>query len=170
MDATAQDAFAEYVTARTPALLRLGTLLAGSPADGEELVQAALVRTYRAWPRVQASDPDRYVRQVMLNLQRNRWTRLLRREAVTDAPPDAQVPDGTAAVDTRAVLWPAVRALPARQRAVLVLRYYEGLTEAETAASLDCSVGTVKSQTAKALARLRGASGLREAFATEGIG
>ena len=169
MDDAAEDAFADYVTARTPALLRLGTLLAGSPADGEELVQAALVRTYRAWGRVRTADPDRYVRQVMLNLQRNRWTRLLRRESVTDSPPDTQVPDAASEVVVREVLWPAVRALPARQRAVLVLRYYEGLTEAETADLLGCSVGTVKSQAAKALAHLRATSGLREAFATEGM-
>lgn len=167
MEPAAERAFAEYVTARTPALLRLGTLLAGSPGDGEELVQAALVRTYRAWTNVRCqADPDRYVRQAMLNLQRNRWTRLLRRESVTATPPDAAVRDAAPDVVARAVLWPAVRSLPPRQRAVLVLRYYEGLTEAETASLLGCGVGTVKSQSAKALATLRGQAGLRDAFAT----
>jgi RNA polymerase sigma-70 factor (sigma-E family) len=155
---------AEFVTARMPSLLRFGLLLTGSPADAEDLVQTALARTALRWPSVRRRDhPEPYVRQAMVRLHVNRWRSVLSRERL-----HAEVPDRAAtaadmeAVDERHAVWAALAALPPRQRAVLVLRYYEDMSEAAIAATLRCSPGTVKSQAAKALRTLRERSGLRD--------
>lgn len=161
MDADAEAAFTDFVAARLPALLRLGHLLTGRPADAEDLVQTALVKTYGAWPRVQRQDaPEAYVRQVMLNTYRSWWRYRLSREVVSESIPERLTSDPS--TDERDAMWRALATLPKRQRAVLVLRYYEGLSEAETAAALGCAVGSVKSQASRGLARLRETSGLRE--------
>jgi len=144
--------FDEYVRARTPALLRIAYLLTGNAHDAEDLVQAALSQAALRWRRV--DDPEAYVRRVIYTTSVSRWRRLRARppETLTDRPPErATVPDH----DTRLVMATALRRLTPRQRAVLVLRYYEDRTEAEVALMLGVAVGTVKSQTRHALRRLR---------------
>jgi RNA polymerase sigma-70 factor (sigma-E family) len=152
-----EESFREFVAARWPALLRTAYLLTGDHARAEDLVQSALVRVHRHWARVQAASPDAYVRKVMVNLNTDWWRRLGSREqaaglaAEVDRPTSA---DAYASFELREELWAALRELPARMRATLVLRYFEDLTEAETARILGCSLGTVKSQTSRGLARL----------------
>ncbi len=148
------DSVETYVRERTPALLRYALALCGDHATAEDLVQGALARAYRHWGRI-GDDPDAYVRRAVLNAHLNRWTRLLRREAVRDVLPETASADRTSDVDDRDALWRALGTLPPRQRAVLVLRYLEGLDERATAACMGTSVGTVKSQASKALASLR---------------
>ena len=151
--------FEDFVHARSGSLLRTALLLTGqNRAEAEDLLQLALERTYRHWPRICGSDdPERYVRRILANASADRWRRLTRRPEqslpVGDAGPG--VPDHTAAVADRDYLLRALAVLPPRQRAVLVLRYFDDLSEAQTAEMLGCSLGTVKSHTARALARLR---------------
>jgi len=143
--------FDAFVRARLPDLQRFGRVLTGSGDAAADLVQDALERTLLAWPRLnERDDPVAYVRRVMVNRNISIWRRL-RRETVTEAPPDHGHRDQHRDSD----LWQAVRALPARQRAVLALRYYEDLSEAEIARVLGCSPGTVKSQAFKAMSKLR---------------
>lgn len=152
MDTEQREAFEAFARARIPALLRFGYALTGDQQQGADLVQEALARTAAAWPRVlRKDDPEGYVRRVMVNRRTTVW-RNLRREVLVAEP--TEVPYEPADPHD-ADLWAALAGLPRRQRAVLVLRYYEDLTEAQTAAVLGCSVGTVKSQNAKALAKLR---------------
>ncbi|QIG42885.1 SigE family RNA polymerase sigma factor [Nocardioides anomalus] len=152
MRADLQASFEEYVAARRPALLRTAYLLTGDHADAEDLVQTALVKVVPHWRRV-ADRPDPYVRQVLTRESVSRWRRRRWREVSTQAPPErgATGPD----LDQREALRAALGSLAPRQRAVLVLRYFEDLTEKETAAVLGVAVGTVKSQARDALARLR---------------
>ena len=144
------DAFDAFVRARLPHLLRFGRALTGSDHAAADLVQDALERTLMRWSKVTSDDPEGYVRRAMVNRSISVW-RKLGRERLTDEIPqqsyDAPSPDG--------VLLDALRQLAPRQRAVIALRYYEDLTEAQTAAVLGCSVGTVKSQASAAMARLR---------------
>ncbi|WP_395695331.1 SigE family RNA polymerase sigma factor [Nocardioides sp.] len=147
--------FEEYVAARRGALLRTAYLLTGHREDAEDLVQVALVKVVPRWSRI-ASDPEPYVRRVLVNESISRWRRRRWREVSTDDLPDGPVGgpvDGPGA--DRVALQRALARLAPRQRAVVVLRYYEDLTEAETARVLGISVGTVKSQARDALARLR---------------
>jgi RNA polymerase sigma-70 factor (sigma-E family) len=147
--------FREFFASQYARLCWLGCALTGSPAQAEELAQEALVRTWWRWRLVgRPSDPASYVRKVLVNRHRS----MLRR-AATEArslarfgPEELAVPAG----DERAmVLWQAIQALPVRQRAVLVLRFYEDRTEADVAELLGLSLGTVKSRCHRALARLR---------------
>jgi RNA polymerase sigma-70 factor (sigma-E family) len=146
--------FDAYIRARTPALLRSAYLLTGDQQRAEDLVQDALIRTHRAWGRVHDGNPDAYTRKVMYHLQISRWRRGHSLEV-----PIAQLPEAVTAVDdshvTRIALRAALARLTPKQRAVIVLRFFEDLTEVDTADVLGVTVGTVKSQTAKALARLR---------------
>jgi len=148
------DGLAELVEERGSALLATAVLLTGGRAAGEDLLQAALERLMRAWRRVEG-DREAYLRRTMYHLAVDSW-RLRRRrpEVVAAVGPPAQ-PDGTDGLDLRYALVQALGQLPPRQRAVLVLRYWEQLNEAEAAAVLGCSVGTVKSATSRGLARLR---------------
>jgi RNA polymerase sigma-70 factor (sigma-E family) len=147
-------AFREFFASEYSRLCWLGFLLTGSRAEGEELAQEALVRIWWRWRLGRRpADPARYARRVLVNRQRS----LLRRAAVearslARARPAEVPPAGT---ERAMVLWEAVQALPPRQRAVLVLRYREDLTEAEVARLLGVPVGTVKSASHRALARLR---------------
>jgi RNA polymerase sigma-70 factor (sigma-E family) len=147
-------AFREFFASEYSRLCWLGFLLTGSRAEGEELAQEALVRIWWRWRLGRRpADPARYARRVLVNRQRS----LLRRAAVearslARAQPAEVPPAGT---ERAMVLWEAVQALPPRQRAVLVLRYREDLTEAEVARLLGLPVGTVKSAGHRALARLR---------------
>ena len=141
--------FDAYVRARLPHLMRFGRALTGDEHAAADLVQDALERTLLQWSRIDR-DPEAYVRRAMVNRSISVW-RKLRRERLTDVVPERA---GTEHVQDHAV-FDALRTLPPRQRAVIALRYYEDLSEAETAAVLGCSVGTVKSQASDAIAKLR---------------
>jgi RNA polymerase sigma-70 factor (sigma-E family) len=147
--------FHDFVLARRRALLRTAWLLTGDWHAAEDLVQTALMRCYPHWRRIATDNPDGYVRRAIatahISARRRKWWG----ERPIATPPDGTANDEYETADSRHVLVAALRRLPARQRATVVLRFYEDLTEAETAAALGCSVGTVKSQTAKALAALR---------------
>ena len=142
--------FEEFVVARRDALLRTAYLLTGDHDDAEDLVQAALIKVVPKWARIQ-DGPEPYVRQVLARESVSRWRGRRWREVSTDVVPEAMQHDGT----DRIALLEDLRRLSPRQRAVLVLRYFDDLTEADTAAALGISVGTVKSHVRDALARLR---------------
>ena len=162
MDAPAREAFHAYVSARSGPLLRTAYLLTGNRADAEDLLQTALAKTFLSWDRIREREAlDAYVRRIMVNTQTSFWRRR-RPETAYDEVPDAGSPDQTGASDLHDALWQALATLPPRQRAIVVLRYYENLTEAETAQVLGVSVGTVKSTTSRALVKLRDCSGLRD--------
>ena len=164
MDDTGRDEIRHWVVARSPALLRTAYLLTGSRADAEDLLQTALAKTYLAWHRVREREAlDGYVRRVMVNTQTSFWRRRRVDERPTgDLPERGGGRDATADLDLHDALWTALAGLPRRQRAAVVLRYYEDLSEADTADVLGVSVGTVKSTTSRALARLRTDSSLRD--------
>ncbi|MBK1784424.1 SigE family RNA polymerase sigma factor [Prauserella sp. ASG 168] len=148
--------FAEFVEASLPGLLRYGHALTGNPHDAADLVQTVLEKIGSRWSHVlhKTGDPLAYVRRSMANAHISKWRRLRRENLVADIPePNAFTPTDPFEHEP---LWQALRDLPPRQRAVIVLRYYEGLSEAEIAESLGVSPGTVKSQASKAIASLRG--------------
>lgn len=150
--------FEEYVTARWAALYRTAHLISGDPAVAEDLLQATLLKVMAQWSRVRRADsPDAYVRRMLLNEllgERRRTGRRAQKAHLVPVP--APVTDPVADATTRLDLWERVQQLPPRQRAVLVLRYYEDLPEAEIAAVLGVTAGTVKSQASLALRNLRG--------------
>jgi RNA polymerase sigma-70 factor (sigma-E family) len=156
--------FAEFALARSGALHRAAYLMVGDTQLAQDLVQEALTRTYVAWPRLR--DPrnaEAYCRKAITTtaiswFRRKSWNN----ERPTDELPDPGSgglpgPEGTVA--ERDVVWRALQELPPRQRAALVLRFYEDLTEAQTAEAMGCAVGTVKSQVSSGLAKLRGRLG-----------
>ena len=148
--------FESWLVAREPALQRTALLLTGDPHSARDLVQTTLAKLYLAWDRIDDHEHvDAYARKVLINEHRSAWRRpWRRREIVTDSLPEASRPE-EGYDDAHEAVWRFVATLPPRQRAVLVLRYYEELTEAETAGVLGISVGTVKSQASRALASLR---------------
>jgi RNA polymerase sigma-70 factor (sigma-E family) len=151
-----EEEFREFVAARSAALLRTAYLLAGDWATAEDLLQTALTKTYLAWKRlgeIEAVEP--YARRVLVNTATSWWRRRWHGERPTEVLPERPAPDRLEEHLERDALWQHVKALPARQRAVLVLRFYEDMSEAQTAAMLGISVGTVKSQTSRALGALR---------------
>jgi RNA polymerase sigma-70 factor (sigma-E family) len=164
-----ETAFDEFLAARSTALLRTAILVCGaSAADAEDLVQSALEKVYRHWPRIRHDNPGAYARRVVVNtaISAARRKRILREITF------ARLPDTPARghdLDLREVLMAELRRLPARMRAVVVLRYWEDLSEAETAALLGCSTGTVKSQAARGLARIRERMDGREALVWNGM-
>ncbi|WP_133847888.1 SigE family RNA polymerase sigma factor [Labedaea rhizosphaerae] len=147
--------FGEFVRAALPGLLRYGHALAGNPHDAADLVQSVLEKVGVRWHTLsrKADDPIAYIRKAMANAHVSRWRRT-RKESLVAEPPDGDPATPVYAVENEP-LWRALRALPTRQRAVIVLRYYDGLSEAEIAATLGVSQGTVKSQASKAMASLR---------------
>jgi RNA polymerase sigma-70 factor (sigma-E family) len=150
--------FDEFARARMPELLRFGHALTGSPHAAADLVQDALERTMLAWSRIEnQGDPEGYVRRVMVNRNISIWRRHRRETLVLEIPEETgRRGAGAAEPPIRDLaLWNRVRALPPRQRTVIVLRYYEDLSEAQIAAIMGSSVGTVKSQASRALAALR---------------
>jgi RNA polymerase sigma-70 factor (sigma-E family) len=158
------DGFRDFVEARSPALLRSGWLLTGDWPAAEDLVQTALAAAWPRWDSLRRQDaPEAYVRKIMINTflrwRKRRWNGEI---ATGQLPETAAYVDVFALVDARQSLVAALDRLPARQRAAVVLRYFADQTEAQTAAAMGCSVGAVKSHSAKALARLRGAPGLAE--------
>jgi RNA polymerase sigma-70 factor (sigma-E family) len=151
----AHRAFEQFVRDSGPALLRTATLLTGDREQAQDLLQDALERCLRRWPRADVEYPAAYVRTTMVHLvQRRRLDRFLRRDPLPVADP-ADARDDIGGVELRQSLLAALRTLPPRRRAVVVLRYWEGYPEAECAALLGCSVGTIKSQAARGLASLR---------------
>jgi RNA polymerase sigma-70 factor (sigma-E family) len=164
MDQQGKESFRSYVAARSPALMRTAYLLTGNRADAEDLLQTALAKTYLAWDRIREREAiDAYVRRVMVNTQTSWWRRRKVDEYVTDAVPETRTArDATQDLVLHDALWTALAGLPARQRAMVVLRYYEDLSEAETAQVLGVSLGTVKSTTSRALTKLRESAGLRD--------
>ena len=146
--------FDAFVIAKSQALLRTAYLLTHDEGLAEDLLQTALTKTWFAWRRIDGA-PEAYVRRVLVTTSASWWRRRWTRETPTETLPERPRPDSTERPAGDQDLWEAIGHLPPRQRAVVVLRYLEDRTETETAQLLDCSVGTVKSQCAKALAKLR---------------
>ena len=151
------EGFAAYVRARGDHPLRVAVLLTGDWHAAEDLVQASLVKLYRAWPRLDtAADPDAYLRRIMVNTHRSWWRARWRREAPAAVLPESVGGDDLAERQAvGAVVREALALLPRQQRAVLVLRYCEDLSEASVAEVLGCSVGTVKAHAHRGLRTLR---------------
>ncbi len=147
---TDRASFEEYVAERQSALLRTAYLLTGNHHDAEDLVQVTLMKIVPKWRRIQ-DDPEAYVRRVLVNESVSRWRSRRWREVSRAEVPDSALLPGEDHTDLAA----ALRSLAPRQRAVIVLRYFEDLTEQQTAETLGIAVGTVKSQARDALARLR---------------
>jgi RNA polymerase sigma-70 factor (sigma-E family) len=148
--------FEEYAASAWPRLYRYAYLLAGNHADAEDIAQQTLIRAYRSWSRVEGSDsPAAYMRRILTNTFLSQRRPLARhRELLTDTPPEIGRMT-VAGPEDRMALWPHVKSLPPRQRAVIVLRYYEDLSEREIAYVLDCTQGNVKSTAHHALRSLR---------------
>ncbi|WP_399886539.1 SigE family RNA polymerase sigma factor [Streptomyces sp. BBFR51] len=152
--------FSSYVKARQPVLLRTARSLTANPSDAEDLLQTALTKTYVAWERIEDHRAlDGYVRRALLNTRTSQWRKRKVDEFACDELPEPEpVPGGDDPAERQALhdaMWRAIMKLPARQRAMVVLRYYEDLSEAQTAEVLGVSVGTVKSAVSRALGKLR---------------
>ena len=149
--------FEAYMAARQPGLLRTAYLISGDRHTAEDLVQTALAKLYLSWDRVHDRQVlDGYVRRIIVNEHHSLWRRAWKkRELTTDSLPDHQTVAHDHDHEQRDALWEFVQTLPRKQRAVIVLRYYEDLSEAEIAETLGISVGTVKSQASRALAAMR---------------
>jgi RNA polymerase sigma-70 factor (sigma-E family) len=172
MSTGSDEEFDGFMRGRWPAMVRLAYALTGDAGHAEDVTQAAFARAYASWGRVRrAGDPDAYVRRIVINEHRSRFRKHrvaeeLRGDLGETLGGEQQGPE------ERQALLDALRALGPRQRAVVVLRYWLDLSEAETAAALNCSVGTVKSQASRALATLRKSAaapdGTRDADIVEG--
>ncbi|MEY9908486.1 RNA polymerase sigma-70 factor (sigma-E family) [Catenulispora sp. MAP12-49] len=150
--------FHGFMVGRWPSLVRFAYGLTGDHGHAEDLAQAALAKALVAWPRVRrADDPDAYVRRILINLNRRRFRRRRVEEHLGGEAPETPAGDSpdTDRLEERMTLIPALMDLPPGQRAVVILRYWDGLTETQAAAILGCSVGNVRSQASRALARLR---------------
>ena len=154
---TTEDDFARFVRARWDSLVRTAYLLTGDRGRAEDLVQTTLVKVHRRWSHVAAESPYAYTRAALANESASWWRRRRVAESLGDVPvhADRAHGDAYAAVDARDELARAVLRLPPRMRAVIVLRYFEDLSEADTAAALGMSAGSVKSQASRGLERLR---------------
>ncbi|TMR00818.1 SigE family RNA polymerase sigma factor [Actinomadura soli] len=156
MNGTRHEEFREYVAERGTVLLRAATQLTSDRAEAEDLLQAALAKTYLAWDRIE--DPaavDGYVRRAMVNTQISWWRRRKLDVYPTDQLPDRPVDDHTGRSEMRDALGRALRHLPERQRLAVMLRYYEDMSEREIAEALGVSVGTVKSTVSRGMSKLR---------------
>ena len=157
-----EDEFRRFTAARWPGLVRTAYLLTGDLGHAEDLAQTTLIKAYRSWHRVRkVEDVDAYVRRILINANRSRFRAKRPVEFSVATLPEQQAwPDAGSDVEERDVLFAALAGLPPRQRAIVVLRYWEDLAEGEVAALLGCSVGNVKSQASRALAKLRNDAGL----------
>jgi len=165
VNASDRTQFDEFMTSRWPGLVRLAFGLTGDRWLAEDLAQTALASAYAAWWRVRlADDPDAYVRRILINASKSRFRRhrLSERPGEPDDLPDQTLADPAADVGERSALLTALAELPPRQRAVVVLRYVEDMTDAQVGALLGCSASTVRSQAARALAKLRASEQLAE--------
>jgi RNA polymerase sigma-70 factor (sigma-E family) len=149
--------FEEFVAARSARLLRAAYQLTHDWALAEDLLQSALAKAWRSWSRLSGqADPEPYVRKIIFNTYASWWRRRWNHEVPTNELPErADTSRAITGVDDRDEVWRLLGRLPKRQRAVIVLRYFEDMTEAQAADVLNCSVGAVKSQTSRALATLR---------------
>ncbi|QGN49010.1 SigE family RNA polymerase sigma factor [Micromonospora sp. WMMD558] len=156
MDEDDRARLAEFVASRTPALMRVAYLLTGDRHAAEDLFQSALARTIPKWRTLRHADPEGYLRTVMYREQVSWWRRLRRRREIALTGADEAVQqDPSGGTDVRLAMRAALRHLPPAQRTVVVLRYYEDLTETQVAEALGCTVGTVRSRTHRAVSRLR---------------
>jgi len=156
-------AFTEFVEVRSSSLFRTAYLMVGDHQLAQDLLQEALVKTLLAWPRLRDhATVEAYTRRIIVTTSISWRRRRSFHERPSDALPEAAGPDPVDALVTHDEVLAALATLPARQRAAVVLRYYEDLTEAQTAESMGCSVGTVKSQVAAGLKKLR--SSMDQAF------
>lgn len=156
MDERSGEEFREFMHGHWPSMVRLAYGLTGDQGHAEDLAQTAFAKAYASWPRVcRAGNPDAYVRKIVINENRNLFRKRRVPEQLTDRLPEQGTADATGEHADRSALIGALQKLGPRQRAVVVLRYWLDLTETEVAATLGCSVGTVKSQSARALASLR---------------
>jgi RNA polymerase sigma-70 factor (sigma-E family) len=154
--------FVDFVVARGPALQRTAFLLTRQQQSAEDLVQIALAKAWRSWGRIDGNH-EAYVRQIIVNEFASAWRRRWRGEVPTaELPEPAGQDDHADSLSTHQVLIAALATLPPRQRAVVVLRFFHDYTEAATAEAMGTSIGTVKSQTSKALATLRVSAELRK--------
>ena len=162
MDAAGDAEFSDFMHGRWAQLVRLGYGLTGDLHVAEDLAQTAFARAYASWPRVRrAADPDAYIRKIVVNANLNRFRKRRVIEDLTAAVPEvAHAGDPVGRRDDRAALMAALLQLPYGQRAVVVLRYWLDMTEAEVAGVMGCSVGNVKSQSSRALAKLRDSTAL----------
>jgi RNA polymerase sigma-70 factor (sigma-E family) len=149
-----QPSFEDFVVARSRQLQRTAYLLTRDHHLAQDLVQTTYAKVWPSWSRI-SDDPEAYVRRVMLNTYTSWWRRKWRGEMPTGELPEQGRAGGQRRIEDRAGLMAALGRLPARQRAVVVLRYFEDLSEVETARVLSCSPGNVKSQASRALAKLR---------------
>lgn len=150
-----QREFAEFFSARFDSARRIGYALCGDWGEAEEIAQAAFVRMYAHWGRVRTETADAYLRTVLTRIFLDSRRRGRARERAVAEVPDQPVPAGHEPTEERQLLLAALRRVPARQRAVLVLRFVQDLSVEQAAATLGCSTGTVKSQTARGLETLR---------------
>ncbi|WP_121252769.1 SigE family RNA polymerase sigma factor [Nocardioides ferulae] len=159
--------FGDFVAARSPALHRAAYLMVGEVSLAQDLVQEALIKTYVAWPRLRdVGNAEAYTRKAITTtaiswFRRKGWNA----ERSTDTPPERIQPGHADGVAQHQWLWQCLLELPVRQRAAIVLRYYEDLSEAQTAEAMGCAVGTVKSQVSAGLAKLRDRLGDEPALA-----
>jgi RNA polymerase sigma-70 factor (sigma-E family) len=165
--------FGDFMRGRWPAMVRLAYALSGDAGHAEDIAQAAFARAYAAWGRVsRAGDPDAYVRRIVINENRKRFRKHRVPEdlhadlAGTELPGRPGQQQGP---EERQALLDALGRLGPRQRAVIVLRYWLDLSEAETAVALNCSVGTVKSQASRGLATLRRTAAVGDSGRDENI-
>jgi RNA polymerase sigma-70 factor (sigma-E family) len=147
--------YSEFVVAASPTLLQLAWLLTGDTVRAEELVQAALVKLYPVWPRIGDDDPLAYTRRVIVNARIDRWRRLRAETLVADTPDRGYLDPAHGRVEDRDELRRALLTLTPRERRIIALRYYCGLSLDEIALDLQISTGTVKSTASRALAKLR---------------
>lgn len=155
MNSRQQAEFRDFVATRGPALFRFAYALTGSQHAAEDLLQAALEKVVARWRRI--DDPEPYVKRTLYNLHASSWRRAIRRpeRLVPDLPERITTVDETATVDLRHTMTAAIDQLPPRQRAIVVLRYLEDLSEHDVARILNCSPSTVSSQLSRALVQLR---------------
>jgi RNA polymerase sigma-70 factor (sigma-E family) len=155
--------FEEFVAARGPALWRSAWLLTGDDGLAEDLLQTALAKSWPAYERVSRNGGsfEAYVRRALVTTYASWWRRKWRGETPVSDPPDVPAGDGIGDIELRRDVVSALGRLPKRQRAVIVLRYFDDLTEAETARQMGCSVGAVKAHHSRAIRALRGSPLLR---------
>lgn len=161
MASARDEEFTEWMTARQGVLFRTAYLVAGDKQTAEDLVQTAAAKLYLAWDRVRdRGNVDAYMRRIIINEHNSLWRRpWKKREQVAETLPETGYVDRQGDPTEASALWKVVQSLPPRQRAVIVLRYYEDLSEAEIADTLEISTGTVKSQASRAMATLRASLG-----------
>lgn len=153
---SASPSFDDWVAARGPSLLRFGYLVTGSQHAAEDAVQDALARAFEKWARVvRTDDPDSYVRRMVVNAHISRWRRTRRESPVETWRGGDMQPDPADLLGTGQLVWELCRSLPPRQRAAVVLRFYEDLEYAEIAAVLGCTEATARSHVHRALGALR---------------